>query len=53
MYNLPTRLLAFIFFCVSCITANADTYKNLPNVSVGVLKYGTVNWEISVIKNYQ
>lgn len=53
MYNLPTRLLAFIFFCVSCITANADTYKNLPNVSVGVLKYGTVNWEIAVIKHYQ
>jgi NitT/TauT family transport system substrate-binding protein len=43
--------------CISAITTYADTHQNLPNalpnVSVGVLKYGTVNWEIDVIKHYQ
>jgi len=53
----PTRLLVLFFLCVSAIKAYADTHQNLPNalpnVSVGVLKYGTVNWEMDVIKHYQ
>lgn len=48
-----TRLLLLIILCISTIKANADIYKYLPKVSVGVLKYGTVNWEIAVIKHYQ
>lgn len=53
-----TRLLFLILLCISglnCLTvsANAKDYKDLPKVSVGVLKYGTVNWEVDVIKHYQ
>jgi len=60
MYIPSTRLVLFII--ILCITytkanatdaTNANTYENLPKVSVGVLKYGTVNWEIDVIKHYQ
>ncbi|WP_210725559.1 ABC transporter substrate-binding protein [Candidatus Colwellia aromaticivorans] len=52
MYTSPIRLLFFII-CFSCLTINANTYADLPKVRVGVLKYGTVNWEIAVIKHYQ
>lgn len=55
MFVRPARLL-LVILCISCIKlsnayANAD--ENLPNVSVGVLQYGTVNWEIDIIKHYQ
>jgi len=53
MYISPTRLLLLIIFCFSCIQATANTYTDLPKIRVGVLKYGTVNWEIAVIKHYQ
>lgn len=53
MYMPPARLLLLIMLCISCMKTYADTYKDLPKVSVGVLKYGTVNWEIDVIKHYQ
>mgnify|MGYP000735597799 CR=1 FL=1 len=53
MYISPTRLLLLIIFCFSCIQATANTNTDLPKVRVGVLKYGTVNWEIAVIKHYQ
>ena len=53
MYIPAARLLLIIILCISCVKINADIYKNLPNVSVGVLKYGTVNWEMAVIKHYQ
>jgi NitT/TauT family transport system substrate-binding protein len=49
----PTRLLLLLILCISTITTYANTHSNLPNVSVGVLKYGTVNWEMDVIKHYQ
>jgi len=53
MYISPTRLLLLIIFCFSCIQATANTNTDIPKVRVGVLKYGTVNWEIAVIKHYQ
>jgi len=55
MYISPTRFLLLIIYlsCISCLTINATTYTDLPKVRVGVLKYGTVNWEIAVIKHYQ
>ena len=51
----PTRLLLLIMVCISGmkVNANSDSLTDLPKVSVGVLKYGTVNWEIAVIKHYQ
>jgi NitT/TauT family transport system substrate-binding protein len=52
----PARLLLIIIFYISgmnCITVYANTNTDLPEVRVGVLKYGTVNWEIDVIKHYQ
>lgn len=49
----PIRLLLLMILYMGYINANADTYTNLPKVHVGVLKYGTVNWEIDVIKHYQ
>lgn len=52
MYTSPLRLLLLIL-CITCIKVNADTNTELPEVRVGVLKYGTVNWEIAVIKHYQ
>jgi NitT/TauT family transport system substrate-binding protein len=53
MYILAARLLFLIILCISCIKTNADIYEGLPKVNVGVLKYGTVNWEIAIIKHYQ
>lgn len=53
MYISPTRLLLIIIFFSSFMQANAKTNADLPEVRVGVLKYGTVNWEIAVIKHYQ
>lgn len=53
MFISPTRFLLLIIFCSSFIQANAKTNADLPEVRVGVLKYGTVNWEIAVIKHYQ
>ncbi len=47
------RLLFVICICFSNIKANANASKALPTVNVGVLKYGTVNWEIAVIKHHQ
>ena len=52
----PSRLLLIIILCISgmnCITVYANAGTDLPEVRVGVLKYGTVNWEIDVIKHYQ
>lgn len=52
----PIHMRLFIILCVLCINMKA-TYAmpntDLPTVRVGVLKYGTVNWEIAVIKHYQ
>lgn len=50
-----TRLLILITVCINCmkVNANTDSLTSLPKVTVGVLKYGTVNWEIAVIKHYQ
>lgn len=53
MFISLSRLLLLIFLCIGFIKAKANTYTNLPKVTVGVLKYGTVNWEIAVIKHYQ
>jgi NitT/TauT family transport system substrate-binding protein len=53
MYTSLFRLLLLIFLSITCIKVNADTNTELPEVRVGVLKYGTVNWEIAVIKHYQ
>lgn len=53
MYTFAIRLLLLIFLCIICIKVNADTYAEMPEVRVGVLKYGTVNWEMAVIKHYQ
>ncbi len=48
------RIFIFLFIiCSNSIIANAAPAKNLADVRVGVLKYGTVNWEIEVIKHYQ
>jgi len=52
MYISPTRLL-LLLICFNCLPLHANTSPDLPNVRVGVLKYGTVNWEIEVIKHYQ
>lgn len=53
MHFLPSRLLLLIIFCLCCMQVKANPNTELPTVRVGVLKYGTVNWEISVIKHYQ
>lgn len=45
-------LLLIVVYC-SFIKANAESFKGSEDVRVGVLKYGTVNWEIDVIKHYQ
>jgi len=37
----------------NCVQAIANETENLPTVNVGVLKYGTVNWEMAIIKNHQ
>ncbi len=43
-------VLAVIALCfVSFFSAAAD----LPVVKVGVLKFGTINWEMDVIKRYK
>lgn len=47
------RLLFVIFICFSTLKANAAPLTELPQINVGVLKYGTVNWEIAVIKHHQ
>ncbi len=48
------RIFIFLFIiCSNTIIANDAFSKDLANVRVGVLKYGTVNWEIDVIKHYQ
>jgi len=53
MYISPTRLLLLIIFCLTSIPVTANPTADLAKVRVGVLKYGTVNWEIAVIKHYQ
>jgi len=45
-------LLLFILSSL-CFKANANATKSIGDIRVGVLKYGTVNWEIEVIKHYQ
>lgn len=52
MYISPKRLLLFVL-CICCLAANANAYNDVPQIRLGVLKYGTVNWEIDVIKHYQ
>lgn len=47
------RLLFILFIAFNTIGANANALPELPKVKVGVLKYGTVNWEIAVIKHHQ
>lgn len=46
MFNIRLGLLLFLP-CFACL-ANA-----LPEVRLGVLKYGTVNWEVDVIKHHK
>lgn len=53
MYFSPLRFIFLIFLCVTCIKVSATTNADRPEIRVGVLKYGTVNWEISIIKHYQ
>lgn len=46
-----TRCFWFLFVgLLGLSSASADT---LPNVRVGVLKFGTVSWELSVIRHHQ
>lgn len=52
MFISPTRLL-LLLICFNCFPFYVNATPDLPNVRVGVLKYGTVNWEIAVIKHYQ
>jgi len=39
-----------LFICTKVIANEVDSF---PIVNVGVLKYGTVNWEMAVIKHHQ
>lgn len=45
-------LLLLILYSL-CFKANANATKSIGDIRVGVLKYGTVNWEIDVIKHHQ
>lgn len=42
-----------LFINFTCVKAIANETNSLPTVNVGVLKYGTVNWEMAVIKHHQ
>jgi len=55
MRSLSTLLIISIIFITNFTYAKAiaNESSSLPIVNVGVLKYGTVNWEMAVIKHHQ
>lgn len=55
MRTLSTFLIiSIVFFThLMCTKVIADEADSFPIVNVGVLKYGTVNWEMAVIKHHQ
>ena len=46
------RALVFGLVVVALALSMKAFAKKVPNVRLGVLKYGTVNWEVDVIKHH-
>ena len=44
------RYILVLFYALVCNVLSAET---LPQIKVGVLQYGTINWELSHIKSQQ